>query len=153
MGNGLHGNLQRLHTDPPRTRNEGNLFVNQDQPTVSKYVMQQLKLHKLQGEKRNYVTFLIETAFFPRGQTFSTAVFLIKQFCGKEPYDVNIPTILPFRDICKVLTAFETFCRYISMSPLIKLQVHNKYVSPNETTSNIHSVYLKLAYSSMKAES
>ena len=55
---------------------------------------------------------------------------------GKVPYDINIRTILTFREIGKGHTAIETFCGLMNMPPPMTVNMYH------ETIANIHPVYI-----------
>ena len=66
---------------------------------------------------------------------------------GKVPYDINIRTILTFREIGKGHTAVETFYGLMNMPPPITVNTYH------ETIANMHPVYIYIesAEHSMKA--
>ena len=64
---------------------------------------------------------------------------------GKVPYDINIRTILTFREIGNGHTAIETFCGLMNMPPPMTVNTYH------ETIANMHPVYIESAEHSMKA--
>ena len=56
---------------------------------------------------------------------------------GKVPYDINIRTILTFREIGNGHTAVETFCGLMNMHPPMTY---------HETIANMHPVYIVSRY-------
>ena len=64
---------------------------------------------------------------------------------GKVPYDINIGSILAFREIGKGHSAIETFCGLMSMPPPMTSKTYQ------ETIENMNPVYSDSARESMKA--
>ena len=102
--------------------------------------------HKLQEKKGLCNFFDIDCVSCPWTKKVSTSNLINKTMdCVKMPYDVNIRTVLSFREIGKGHKAIETFCRYMNMPPPMIVTTYH------ETVSNMHSVYLEQAESSMLA--
>ena len=104
--------------------------------------------HKLDQKKGlcNFFEMKCTDIKCPWTKTISTSNHINKTVDhGKIPYDVNVRTIMAFREIGKGYAGIESFCGYMNMPPPMAVTTYH------ETIANMHSVYMECAEFNMKA--
>ena len=84
----------------------------------------------------------------PWTKKVATSNFIDKHIgSGKVPYDVNLRTVVAFREIGRGHTAIETLCGFMSMPPPMTSKTFQ------ETMEYVHPFYIEAANKSMKVAS
>ena len=84
----------------------------------------------------------------PWTEKVATSNFIYKHIgSGKVPYDVNLRTVVAFREIGRGQTAIDTFCGFMNMPPPMTSK------TSQETMEYVYPSYIDAANKSMKAAS
>ena len=84
----------------------------------------------------------------PWTKKVATSNFIDKHIgSGKVPYDVNLRTVVAFREFGRGHTAIETFCGFMNMPPPMTSKTYQ------ETMEYVHPSYIEAANKSMKSAS